>query len=78
MQPLDKQMQRRVWARVYDRKAAPLSPQQRQSLQRCLVRIRENLAVYEKMEGHSIYAEAFARLHAETAEQIKMLKQMLR
>ena len=78
MKPLDRGMQRRVWARVYDRKAAPLTQQQRQSLRRCLERSQENLAFYEKMQTHQIYAEAFDRLYAQTAEQIKMLSQMLR
>ena len=77
MEKLDRNVQRRVWARVYNKKAVPLTPQQREALRRCLERSRENLTVYEKMKDHGIYAEAFARLHAETTEHIKMLKQML-
>ena len=77
MEKLDRNMQRRVWARVYNKTAAPLTPQQRQTLRRSLERSRENLAIFEKMKDHGIYAEAFARLHAETAEHIKMIKQML-
>ena len=78
MKPLDRNMQRRVWSRVYDPGSAPLTPQQKQLLQRCLQRSKENLAVYEKMEKHGLYAEALSRLQTETAEHIKMLQQMLR
>ncbi len=77
MKPLDQQLQRRVWARVYNQSAAPLTARQRQALQRCLQRSRENLAFYQKMQRHSLYAEAFTRLASETAEHIKMLNQML-
>ncbi len=78
MEKLDRNMQRRVWARVYDKGSMPLKEKQRQRLGQCLVRSRENLTFYEKMEHHSIYSEAFAKLRAETAEHIKMLQQMLR
>ena len=78
MKPLDPNVQRRVWGRVYDKASLPLTPQQQQALRHCLRRSRENLAFYEKMEHHSIYGEAFARLRTETAEHIKMLQQMLR
>ncbi len=78
MKPLDRNMQRRVWSRVYDPSAAPLTPQQLQLLQRCLQRSRENLAVFGKLDRQGMYAEAFSRLHTETAEHIKMLTQMLR
>lgn len=78
MQPLDKQLQRRVWARVYGGGEPTLTPKQRETLRRCLARSRENLAFYEKMQAHRLYAAAFTRLTAETKEQIKMLQQMLR
>ena len=77
MEQLDRKMQRRVWSRVYDKRAAPLTPQQREALRRCLERSQENLVVYDKMENHRIYGDAFARMRAETTEQIKILKQML-
>ena len=77
MEKLDRNMQRRVWARVYDKRAAPMTPKQRETLRRCLERSQENQTVYEKMKNHRIYGDAFARMHEETAEQIKMLKQML-
>lgn len=78
MQSLDRKLQRRVWARVYDGGAMPLTPQQRRLVGQSLARSRENLAFYEKMENHGLYAEAFKRLKSETAEHIKMLQQMLR
>ena len=77
MEKLDRNMQRRVWARVYPNKWGGLTPQQRQTLQRCLERSKENLAVYEKMQKHGFYGEAFGKMYAETTEHIKMLQQML-
>ena len=78
MEKLDRNLQRRVWARVYDKGNLSLTPRQRQALRQSLVRNRENLALYEKMEHHGIYGDAFAKLREETAEHIKMLQQMLR
>ena len=78
MESLDRNLQRRVWNRVYDQAGSPLSPGQRKALRQSLARSRENLALYEKMEHHGIYGDAFAKLRAETAEHIKMLQQMLR
>ena len=77
MEKLDRNMQRRVWSRVYPNKRGGLTPQQREILGRCLERSKENLAVYEKMRAHSIYGQAFAHLAEQTNEQIKMLTQML-
>lgn len=77
MKPLDRHLQHRVWSRVYDGAGKELTARQRESLRRALARSRENLAVFEKMEHHPLYAEAFARMAAETREQIKMLQQML-
>ena len=77
MEPLDRQLQRRVWKRVYESPREMLTRRQREVLGRCLARCRENLAVYEKMSSHFIYQEAFAHMAAQTREQIKMLRQML-
>ncbi len=76
MEKLDRNTQRRVWQRVYEQ-PMQLTPQQRQMLQQCLQRASANRAFFEKMENHSLYAEAFARLSRETNEHIKMLRQML-
>ena len=77
MEKLDRNLQRRVWARVYDKQGMPLNQKQRETLRKCLERSRKNLAVYEKMKSHGIYGDAFTRLYKETAEQMKMLGQML-
>ena len=77
MKPLDRHLQRRVWSRVYSGAGKNLTPWQRESLGRALARCRQNLTAFERMEHHPLYAEAFARMAAETREQIKMLKQML-
>ena len=76
MEKLDKNMQRRVWQRVYDQ-PVQLTKEQRQLLQQCLQRSITNRTVFEKMENHQLYAEAFARMARETNEHIKMLRHML-
>ena len=79
MEPLDRKLQKRVWDRVYAQpQEAHLSPRLRQQLQQCLQRCQANLAAFQRQTGHSEYGEAFARLTAETTEQIKMLRQILR
>ena len=77
MQPLDQGLQRRVWGRVYNSGPMILTKPQRQMIQRCLARCRENLRFYRQMQGHAIYAAAFERLARETEEHIKMMWQML-
>ena len=77
MEQLDHQLQQRVWARVYGSPTQPFTPRQRENLRRCLGRCRENLAVYEKMQTHFAYQEAFTHLAEQTREEIKMLRQML-
>ena len=77
MEPLDRGLQQRVWNRVYESPKEMLTARQRQLLRDCLNRCRENMAAFEKMRGHFVYQEAFAHLQAQTAEQIKMLQQML-
>ena len=78
MKKLDQQMQKRVWNRVYAVPAPKLTPPQRQILQQALRRCESNQILYEKMSQHEIYADAFRHLAAETAEHIKMLRQMLK
>ena len=78
MEKLDHDLQNRVWNRVYGNgQPLRLSPKQKQQLQQALNRSRANLAVYEALCSHSTYGDAFRRLAAETAEHIKMLRQML-
>ena len=79
MEKLDRNLQKRVWERVYAQPQTPrLRQQQRQNLQQALRRSEANLAVYEKMATNETYGDAFCRLAADTAEHIKMLRQMLR
>lgn len=78
MEKLDRDMQKRVWDRVYPQTPTPrLTQQQRQALQRCLQRNESNLAFYEKMAGHDPYGDAFRRMAEEATEHSKMLRQML-
>ena len=78
MKPLDRHLQRRVWTRVYGGTPQRLTIRQREQLRRALSRSGENLAFYEQLAHHALYAEAFGHLAQETREQIKMLNQMLR
>ena len=77
MQKLDRQLQRRVWARVYGGQPVAWTDRQRQALERARNNCRKNLALYERMTSHALYAEAFHRLAEETKEHIKMLNQIL-
>lgn len=81
MEKLDRQLQKRVWERVYAQPQPPqprLHPHLEKQLRQCLQRCQANLAVYQQQTGHSYYGEAFRRLTTDTTEQIKMLQQMLR
>ena len=77
MKALDQGLQHRVWSRVYGRTPQRLTIRQREMLRQALARSGENLAFYEQLAHHALYAEAFQRLAQETREQIKMLNQML-
>ena len=59
MKPLDRGLQRRVWSRVYGGTPQRLTVRQRETLRRALARSGENLAFYEQMAHHALYAEAF-------------------
>lgn len=78
MEPLDRQLQKRVWDRVYAQPPKPpLSPALRNQLQQCLQRNRSNLLVYEKNTEHSLYGPAFSHLAELTRQQNQMLQQIL-
>ena len=68
-----------VWQRVYGAPQTPqrLTPRQRQELRRCLERANANLRFYESQRRNPTYPEAFAHLALQTAEHIKMMRQML-
>lgn len=68
-------MENRVWQRVYAR--APQRRISRRELWQCLRRTEENFAYYERRTDDPLYGDAFARLAAQSAEQCKMLRQML-
>ena len=79
MEKLDRQLQARVWERVYAQPPEPrLTSQQRQMLQQALQRNERNLAFYEKMANHQPYGDAFRRMITDAAEHSKMLRQMLK
>ena len=77
MEPLDRHLQRRVWARVYESPKEIFTARQRAQMVRCLQRCQDNLAVFENLRGHYAYQEAFAHLEQQTRQQIQMLRQML-
>ena len=76
---MDKNTERKVWERVYGAPPPPprLTPQQRQSLRRCLQRSEANLRFYEGQKNHPVYREAYTHLALQTAEHCKMLRQIL-
>lgn len=78
MEPIDPEVQRRVWQRVYQTQPQKnrLSQKHRALLLQCLNRTKSNLAVYEGLRTHPVYGEAFRRLADETREHQKMLRQM--
>ena len=72
---IDKQMERRVWQRIYGK---PMPRYSREKLQQCLRREEVNFRYYDDQRMDPVYGEAFARLATETMEHIKMLRQILR
>ena len=76
---MDNITERNVWQRVYGAFPMPqrLTPRQRQELRRCLERANANLRFYESQRKNPIYPEAFAYLAQQTAEHIKMMRQIL-
>ena len=77
MESLDRNLQRRVWARVYESPKEMFTAVQRTQVQKCLQRCRANLAALESLRGHCVYQEAFDHLRSQTQQQIQMLQQML-
>ena len=76
---MDKATERNVWQRVYGAppRQMPLTSQQRQNLRRSMDRANANLRFFESQGRHPVYAEAFAHMASQTAEHIKMMRQML-
>ncbi len=72
---MDKNMERRVWQRVYGT-ARPRQPPMQQ-LQKSLHRAQANLRFYESQTQDPIYGEAYTRLAMETREHCKMLRRIM-
>ena len=76
---MDNITERNVWQRVYGAPPPPrqLTPRQKQELRRCLERANANLRFFESQRRNPTDPEAFAHLAQQTAEHIKMMRQML-
>ena len=76
---MDQNTERNVWQRVYGAPPPPqrLTPRQRQELRRCLERANANLRYFESQSRDPVYREAFVHMAQQTAEHIKMMRQML-
>ena len=76
---VDKNMERRVWQRVYGGDPIPhrLTPYQRQNLRRSLQRASANLNFFESQQNDPVYGEAYKHLALQTAEHCKMLRRIL-
>ena len=76
---MDKSVEQQVWQRVYAPPQIParLTPHQRQNLRRCIERANANLRYFESQSRDPVYREAFMHMAQQTAEHIKMMRQML-
>lgn len=76
---MNRNMEKRVWQRVYGGQAYPPShaPRQKQALRQALARAQANVRFYEQERRDPVYGEAFAHLAQQTQEHCKMLRQML-
>lgn len=74
----DKELQKRVWQRVYGENRPQIDPNRRQELTRCRRRELENARNYGAMVNHSRYGEAFRHLKQQAEEHAAMLEQMLK
>lgn len=72
---MDKNMEKRVWQRVYGTAKPRRVPMQ--ELRRSLNRAQANLRFFESQSRDPIYGEAFERMATETAEHCKMLQRIM-
>ncbi len=72
---MDKNMERRVWQRVYGTTQPRRVPMQ--ELRRSLNRAEANLRFYESQSRDPVYGEAFTRMATETREHCKMLRRIM-
>lgn len=74
---IDRDMERRVWQRVYGRPMPQRPGYSREKLQQCLRREQMNFQYYDHLRMDPVYGMAFARMADEAGEHIKMLRQIL-
>ena len=74
---IDKQMERRVWQRVYGQQTPLRQNLNREKLRQCLRREEMNFEYYDSLRHHETYGPAFSRLADDGAEHIKMLRRIL-
>ena len=76
---MDKNMERRVWQRVYRNEAIPhrLTPYQRQNLRQSLQRLNANLRFFEGQVNDPVYGDAYRHLATQTEEHRKMVRRIL-
>ena len=72
---MDKNMERRVWQRVYGTTQSRRVPMQ--ELRRSLNRAEGNLRFYDSQSRDPVYGQAFERMATETREHCKMLRQIM-
>lgn len=74
---IDKNMERRVWQRIYGQSVPPRPAYSREKLMQCLRREEMNFQYYDSLRCDSIYGPAFGRLADDALEHKKMLRQIL-
>ena len=75
---IDKQMESRVWQRIYGRPQMVNRRYSREKLRQCLRREEINFQYYDSLRMDETYGPAFGRLADDAMEHMKMLRQILR
>lgn len=81
MENIDRDMERRVWERVYaNTEVSPVRRQRqpREALRRCYERAMANVKFYESRSRDPIYGPAYTHLARQTQEECKMLQQIMK
>ena len=73
---IDKQMERRVWQRIYGQQQPTFRRYSREKLRQCLRREEMNFQYYDSLRMDETYGPAFGRLADDALEHIKMLRQI--
>ena len=74
---IDKQMERRVWQRIYGNNTPQRQSLNREKLRQCLRREEMDFRYYDALRQHETYGPAFSRLADDAAEHMKMLRRIL-